>query len=69
MTDDLLEKIRMAQVRAAEDAVIASIPKELRDRMDAAQREHVAKGGCPGCGSMILACHTGGCPTLADDLY
>jgi hypothetical protein len=66
---DIINRIRRAQIDAAERAVIASIPKELRDRLDAAQREHVAKGGCPGCGSMILAVHEGGCPTGADDLY
>ena len=66
---DLIAKIKRAQRDAAESAVIASIPKELRDRMDMAQAEHEAKGGCPGCGCMVLACHTGDCPTNANDLY
>ena len=67
--DDLLARIRAAQIRAAEEVVIASIPPELTAVMDKAQAEHEAKGGCPGCGSMVLAVHLGRCPTNANDLY
>jgi hypothetical protein len=66
---DLITKLRTSQIRAAEEAVIASIPRDLIDRLDKAQAEHEAKGGCPGCGCMVLACHAGDCPTNADDLY
>lgn len=66
---DLIARIRAAQVRAAEEAVIASIPPDLKAMMDEAQRKHVEKGGCPGCGSMVYAVHKVSCPTLADDLY
>lgn len=55
MTD--LRKIRQAQIEAAEDAVIASLPRKLLDNMERAQKEFAAKGGCPGCGSKILAVH------------
>jgi hypothetical protein len=43
-SDALLRKIRAAQVCAAEDAVIASIPKELLDNMERAQAKFVADG-------------------------
>ena len=66
---DLIEKIRQAQVRAAEDAVIASIPADLMENMRKAQAAFEARGGCKGCGSMTLAVHRGNCPTLADDPY
>lgn len=68
-TDDLLARIRAAQIRAAEDAVIANIPAELRENMRRAEAEFQARGGCKGCGSMVLAVHRGACPTLADDIY
>lgn len=66
---ELLAKIRAAQIRAAEEAVISSIPRDLMDIMNKAQAEHEANGGCPGCGSMVLACHSVECPTNADDIY
>lgn len=66
MTNEELERLR---VRAMEDAVIASIPKELRDMMAEAQRKHEAKGGCPGCGHMVLACHYSPCSVADNDLY
>lgn len=66
---ELLANIRRAQIIVAEEVVIAGIPEALKARMDEAQRQHVAKGGCPGCGSQILAVHAGGCPVGADDLY
>lgn len=60
--------IERARVLAAETAAIASIPKSLLDAMNAAQKRHVAAGGCKGCGSMIYAAHHGHC-TLPADLY
>lgn len=54
-------KVQAAKVNAAEEAAIAGIPKWMSDRMDEAQREHEAKGGCPGCGCMVLACHHSHC--------
>jgi hypothetical protein len=66
---DLLKKIQREKVRAAEDAVIAGIPKDLLDKMKEAQREHEAKGGCPGCGCMTFACHRFPCPVADNDLY
>lgn len=66
---DLIDRIRAAQVRAAEDAVIASIPADLMENMRKAEEAFKARGGCKGCGSMTLAVHYGACPTLADDLY
>jgi hypothetical protein len=65
----LHDKIRRAQIMAAEAAVIASIPPELKACMDLAQAAHEASGGCPGCGSMIHGVHKGGCPTMYDDIY
>lgn len=65
----IIDKIRQAQIEAAEDAVIASIPKDLLQRLECANREFAAKGGCPGCGSLRLAVHTGNCPATKDDIY
>lgn len=71
MTD--LNKIRQAQIEAAEKAVIDSIPPDLLAWANKVQAEHEAKGGCPGCGSMVFAVHgfPNGriCPEIADDLY
>jgi hypothetical protein len=69
MTIDDPLRIRAAQVKAAEDAVIASIPAERRESMRKADEAFKARGGCKGCGSMLIAVHRGGCPTLSDDLY
>ena len=66
---ELLARIRAAQVQAAEEAVIASIPTDLRENMRKAEEAFKARGGCKGCGSMVLAVHSCGCPTVADDLY
>ena len=67
---DLIARIRAAQVRAAEEAVIDSIPPKMKAILDEWQRKHVEKGGgCPGCGSMVFAVHQVSCPTVADDLY
>lgn len=53
----LIERIRAAQVRAAEDLAIAAIPADIMAALEKAQTEFVARGGCPGCGSQILAVH------------
>jgi len=71
-TEDLTRRIRAAQVQAAEDAVIASIPPELAENMRKAEAAFEAQGGCKGCkgcGSLVLAVHRGGCPIGRDDLY
>ena len=64
-----INAIRTAQIRAAEDAVIAGIPPDLMAMLNDAQRKNEAKGGCPGCGHKVLACHYAGCKECADDLY
>jgi len=66
---DLIARVRAAQVAAAEDAVIASIPAELLESIRRADEAFKKRGGCTGCGSQVLAVHYGSCPTLADDLY
>lgn len=66
---DLLARIRAAQVQSAEEAVIANIPTDLYENMRKADEAFRANGGCKGCGSLVIAVHRGGCPTLADDLY
>ena len=68
---NLMEQIRMAQVRAAEDVVIASIPADLMENMRRADEAYAAKGGCPGCGSKLIAVHRLPCPvySASDDLY
>lgn len=66
---DLLARIHTAQVQAAEESVIASIPADLRENMRKADEDFKARGGCKGCGSMRIAVHYSDCPTLADDLY
>lgn len=67
--DGLTKKVRVAKARAAEDAAIAGIPPHLKAILDKAQAEHAVKGGCPGCGHMVLAVHYGRCPTLEGDIY
>jgi hypothetical protein len=54
---NLAERIRIAQRDTAERAVIDSIPRDIMENMKRAQAAHEAKGGCPGCGSMVLAVH------------
>ncbi len=67
---ELIQRIRQAQVRAAEETVIASIPADLRENMRKAEDAFKARGGCKGCGSMLLAVHRGDCPTLREpDFY
>ena len=64
-----LDRIRRARVEAAEDAAIASIPKHMLDHLEQAQARFKAAGGCPGCGSLILAVHTMPCSELEKDVY
>lgn len=61
--------IHTAKMLAAEDAAIAGIPKDIAERLAEAQRKFAADGGCPGCGSMVLAVHLVSCPEVANDLY
>ena len=62
-------KIYMAKVRADEDAAITVIPPAIMARLEDAQKEIVTKGGCPSCGSEILAVHSIPCPATDGDLY
>lgn len=66
--DPASARIRRAQIIAAEQAVIDSIPRDLMDHMAQCQREFEAQGGCPGCGSMSLAVHGAACPEIKDDI-
>lgn len=52
-------------VRAKEDAAIAGIPANILARLAVAQAAFKARGGCPGCGSLILAVHTYPCSECA----
>jgi hypothetical protein len=54
---------------AAEQAVIDSIPKELRDNMERAQAKFAAEGGCPGCRSTRIGGHYMPCSVADGDLY
>lgn len=63
--DDLINRIRQVQMQAAEEAVMSLVPPEL----DIAQQAHEARGGCPGCGSMVLAVHKFPCSATDFDLY
>ena len=51
-----------------ESIAVLGIPPNIMSNLEKARAAHVAKGGCPGCGSLILAAHTGNC-YVADDLY
>lgn len=68
--NNLLRKIETARVRAAEAAVVASIPAELLENMRRADERFKAAGGCPGCKSASIGVHYGICPSLAEpDFY
>lgn len=67
--NDSINRIRAVQVKAAEEAAIASIPSDLRENMRKAKEAFKASGGCKGCGSQLIAVHYWQCPTLANDLY
>lgn len=65
-----LNQIHTAQVRAAEDAVIAGIPPELLATMDRANERLAAKGGCTGCGSKLVGVHYMPCAVASEpDCY
>ena len=66
--NELLKRIHAAQVIAAEDAVVASIPTDLRENLRLANMEFQANGGCRGCGSQRIAVHYAAC-SETDDLY
>lgn len=53
----LLRRIEAARVRAAESAVVASIPADLLKIMSEAQAKFEAEGGCKGCRSMCIGVH------------
>jgi hypothetical protein len=61
---DLIREIETARVRAAEAAVVASLPPELLENMRQADAAYAASGGCPGCKSTVIGVHRGGCPEL-----
>lgn len=66
----LLQRLEALRRDTMEQAVIDSIPQELRDNMAKADAEFKAKGGCPGCKSPHIGVHYGRCPTLdADSWY
>lgn len=64
-----LIKLEVVRRMAAEQAVIDSIPKELRDNMEKAQARFEAGGGCLGCGSKRVAVHYLPCSVSEGDLY
>lgn len=67
---DLIRQIEMARVRAAEAAVVASLPPELLENMRQADAAYAAGGGCQGCHSKSIGVHHGACPELdKPDLY
>lgn len=63
-----LKALRRAQIYAAEQQVIDSLPKELLANLEEAQAQLIARGGCPGCGSLVLAMHRADCPEIKDDI-
>jgi hypothetical protein len=67
MTD--LAKLERERMLAAEQAVIASIPKEMMQRLNEADAKFKAEGGCKGCGSTSIGVHYMPCSVSADDLY
>ena len=65
-----IEKIRQAQIKAAEDAVCADLKsKGMLNWLEEANRKFAEKGGCPGCGSKLIAVHKLPCSVLENDLY
>lgn len=65
----LAERIEFERVRAAEAAVIASIPQDLKDHMKRTQEAFVRAGGCKGCGSQVFAVHNIPCSVMDNDPY
>lgn len=66
---DLLARIREAQIQAAEEAVIANTPAQLKEDLRKSNVEFAAKGGCPGCGSKLIAVHKLPCAVYISDIY
>lgn len=64
----LMDELYIAQRKAGEDAVVASIPADLMENMRRADAAFAANGGCPGCGSKLIAVHRMPC-SASDDLY
>lgn len=67
MTD--LARLERERMLTAEQAVIASIPKEMMQRIAEANAKLKAEGGCKGCGSTSIGVHYLPCSVSADDLY
>lgn len=63
-------ELERLMVEAAEREAIAGIPADILAQLTVAEAKFRAEGGCKGCGSMVLAAHKSGCPTLLDhDFY
>lgn len=70
MSAEILRKIEAARVRAAEEAVVASIPANALENARRANERFKAAGGCPECKSMSIGVHYGGCSALDEyDFY
>lgn len=52
-----------------ERAAIDSIPIDVLAHLRKAQAEFEKRGGCPGCGSLVLAVHKIPCKVAENDLY
>lgn len=63
------DRIERARIEAGEQEAIAGIPADIMARLAIANAEFRAKGGCPGCGSLILAVHYIPCSVADNDLY
>ena len=64
------QQIRAAQIRAAEDAVVAGIPADLMDFMRRANEKLEAAGGCAGCRSKLIGVHYMPCAVASEpDCY
>jgi hypothetical protein len=68
-TKQLLRDIERKRMLAAEQAVIDGIPADMMAHLRKAQEKFEAKGGCPGCGSLVLAVHKIPCKVSENDLY
>jgi len=63
------DRLNDAQMLDREALAVAGIPASIAARLQLAQEKLAAKGGCPGCKSMVLGVHESGCEVCADDLY
>lgn len=59
-----LQKLERERMLAAEKAVVDSIPEDIRSWLKQANERFATKGGCPGCGSKLLAVHNLPCSVL-----